>query len=671
LYELPLGRVASPYGRYTTPYPLWDGSNRVLVAWSAQQRGGTPSRTLSGETEPRYGIYMLNLSDRSMRPIALAAPGRVLTDPVALMPRPLPTVIPPAALPSEVAGVAPRPYPCLDGSLQEHCNDVEPRPHPIPICPDGITPRPFPPEECEPGPGPGPDPDPDPDCPEGGCEPGPGPTPSPDQFAMLNIRSVYDTDFLDSMGDSVLAAGEQIPRDAMGTPDLARLRDASLTRAAERPARFLRVSRAIPLPPGLALDAVSGTAFKMQQILGYAPIEPDGSVRIRVPADTPLTLAVLDAEGRAFQTHTSWLQTRPGEERNCNGCHSGHRSEQPLNTGSPAGGPFEGATAAFSALPGETMAETRTRIDPDALLLRSSPTYRDVWTDPAVAGRPRDGAYSIPYSELPAAQRPGDGIIDYARHIQPIWERNCLSCHGAGSALDLSGTLAASGRMRSYDNLVLGRPTAEPLTRRDGRVVIEREPPLVNVGGSANSSRSSHLIERLHEQELLAPQPLRGGYNHRGLLNRSELRLVTEWIDLGAAYRNSPPAERAPSSLDPLSFAADVHPLLMRRCLSCHLPHATSGDIAEPNHRNPDYAPNRFALTGNVAADFGAAAAMVADACDASSSALLRRPLSTERSSLAHPSVPRTEVPGERGPMLEVGDDDYLILRNWIEEGCR
>jgi hypothetical protein len=680
LYELPLGRSPSPYGRYTTPYPLWDGSRRVLVAWSPQQREGASSPLLPGETVPRYGIYMLHLGDRSLRPIALANPGRILTDPVALMPRPLPALIAPAA---ERMAVAPRPYP-------PECKDV--------------TGRPYPPDDCEPEPDPGCeqrvdgrpypvppgdcDPEPDPECepvagrpypvPPDECEPGPGPGPDPDPvdpetLSILNIRSVYDTDFLDSMGDSTLAGAESIPRDADGRPDLIRLRDASLTPAADRPARFLRVSRAVPLPPGLALDAISGTTLGMQQILGYAPIEPDGSVRVLVPSDTALTVAVVDATGRAFQTHTSWLQARPGEERQCHGCHSAHRSDSPLNAGSVSGGPFEGARASLGALPGETMAETRTRHDAAALQLQEHLVYRDVWTDRTTSGREPSPDLRLDYEGLPAGSRPTQGFIDYASHIQPLWQRHCVSCHGPGSALDLSDGLAASGRMRSYDNLVLGRPLADPVERVDARTVIRREPPLVDVGGSANSSRTSHLMERLFEQELLATQPLRGGHDHSALLNDSERRLVAEWIDLGAAYRNrpDPSGDSEPAHFDPELFAQEVRPILLNRCIGCHMPSAVSGEAANPRHRNPEQAGNRFVLTGNLPADFAAAAAMVTDACQAERNPLLRRPASDERGLLAHPEVARADREGERGPMLEPGDPDYLTLHNWISAACR
>ncbi|HEX5515949.1 MAG TPA: hypothetical protein VFY81_16235, partial [Gammaproteobacteria bacterium] len=66
----------------------------------------------------------------------------------------------------------------------------------------------------------------------------------------------------------------------------------------------------------------------------------------------------------------------------------------------------------------------------------------------------------------------------------------------------------------------------------------------------------------------------------------------------------------------------------------------------------------------------GAAAAMVTDACSATSSPLLRRPTSIERGALAHPSVVRSGPPETRGPMLQAGDPDYLTLRSWIEAGC-
>ncbi len=79
-------------------------------------------------------------------------------------------------------------------------------------------------------------------------------------------------------------------------------------------------------------EAIGETEFEQQQILGYAPVEPDGSFKLHVPADTPLGLAIVDAKGRAIQTHLNWIQVRPGERRTCDGCHSPRRGAS-LNSG--------------------------------------------------------------------------------------------------------------------------------------------------------------------------------------------------------------------------------------------------------------------------------------------------------------------------------------------------
>ncbi|NQU25151.1 MAG: HEAT repeat domain-containing protein [Candidatus Nealsonbacteria bacterium] len=55
--------------------------------------------------------------------------------------------------------------------------------------------------------------------------------------------------------------------------------------------------------------------------LGTVPIAPDGSFAIEVPADMPLALQAVDAEGRSELNEMSWIYVRPGEHRSCLGCH--------------------------------------------------------------------------------------------------------------------------------------------------------------------------------------------------------------------------------------------------------------------------------------------------------------------------------------------------------------
>ncbi len=65
--------------------------------------------------------------------------------------------------------------------------------------------------------------------------------------------------------------------------------------------------------------------------LGTVPIAPDGSFSVEVPADLPIALQAVDAEGRSELNEMSWIYVRPGEKRSCLGCHNprnGTPSEQ-------------------------------------------------------------------------------------------------------------------------------------------------------------------------------------------------------------------------------------------------------------------------------------------------------------------------------------------------------
>ncbi|HEX6501696.1 MAG TPA: hypothetical protein VF011_00520 [Terriglobales bacterium] len=57
--------------------------------------------------------------------------------------------------------------------------------------------------------------------------------------------------------------------------------------------------------------------------LGSTGVEPDGSFYLRVPADQPLKLEMLDAAGKSLQKEGGWFWLRKGEQRICVGCHAG------------------------------------------------------------------------------------------------------------------------------------------------------------------------------------------------------------------------------------------------------------------------------------------------------------------------------------------------------------
>ena len=70
--------------------------------------------------------------------------------------------------------------------------------------------------------------------------------------------------------------------------------------------------------------------------LGTFPIMPNGSFSVEVPADMPLAIQAVDAEGRAVVNELSWIYTRPGEFRSCIGCHA-DRNVTPEFAATPTG----------------------------------------------------------------------------------------------------------------------------------------------------------------------------------------------------------------------------------------------------------------------------------------------------------------------------------------------
>ena len=61
--------------------------------------------------------------------------------------------------------------------------------------------------------------------------------------------------------------------------------------------------------------------WDVHRILGTVPVEPDGSAVFRVPANTPIAVQPLDADGKALQVMRSWFVGMPGENLSCVGCH--------------------------------------------------------------------------------------------------------------------------------------------------------------------------------------------------------------------------------------------------------------------------------------------------------------------------------------------------------------
>ena len=66
--------------------------------------------------------------------------------------------------------------------------------------------------------------------------------------------------------------------------------------------------------------------WDVRRLLGTVPVHPDGSSYFEIPANTPISLQPLDAEGKALQLKRSWMVGMPGERVSCVGCHDDQNS---------------------------------------------------------------------------------------------------------------------------------------------------------------------------------------------------------------------------------------------------------------------------------------------------------------------------------------------------------
>jgi hypothetical protein len=512
----------SPGGRFQSGVPLLDGTNRILVSWGQCRlldTATTPATivpcTSAALTAPKpqvapplYSVWMFDPETNTMMPIMQPVEGVMVTDVAVAQPRPLPNIIPDQA-----------------GSPTLNQNWVD----------AGV--------------------------------------------GTIDIRSVYDFDGVDT-----------------ANPSIATLANPALTPASARPARFVRLEKATLIPPQTLLnlsDAAFGASNYMMEILGYAPVEPDGSLNIEVPAQVPFRISVLDANARRITPAQGvWLQVQAGEVVSCNGCHLPQAGAQhPVSHGRQGlfASAWAGASAAGVAFPntipsgsgafiptavGETMAEARAATScatdtPQCAQMVPSVNviYQDVWTNPAAATvnpsifyRYDDSTQfktAFPTSAQCITQWAANCRIqiNYPEVIQPLWDlartttvsgvatnTTCTQggCHAptnaAGTAQTPAGNLdlthsadaTVTQELTSYRQLLFPHNTV--IMGANGPEPGPSVGPFMNAG-AANATASAAFLNRFAAGS---------GSTHAGWMTPAELRLLSEWLDIGAQYFNNP-----------------------------------------------------------------------------------------------------------------------------------
>ena len=72
--------------------------------------------------------------------------------------------------------------------------------------------------------------------------------------------------------------------------------------------------------PGLRTEPLHEPPLLYKRFLGEVDVERDGSFNVRVPANTPVQLQLIDGDGLALRT-CGWIWVRNRENRGCIGCH--------------------------------------------------------------------------------------------------------------------------------------------------------------------------------------------------------------------------------------------------------------------------------------------------------------------------------------------------------------
>ncbi|MDO5552256.1 MAG: SUMF1/EgtB/PvdO family nonheme iron enzyme [Planctomycetia bacterium] len=71
------------------------------------------------------------------------------------------------------------------------------------------------------------------------------------------------------------------------------------------------------------------SSWDIKRLLGYVPVEEDGSAFFKIPANTPVSIQPVDKDGAAVQLFRSWFVGMPGENVSCNGCHESQLDATP------------------------------------------------------------------------------------------------------------------------------------------------------------------------------------------------------------------------------------------------------------------------------------------------------------------------------------------------------
>ncbi len=217
--------------------------------------------------------------------------------------------------------------------------------------------------------------------------------------------------------------------------------------------------------------------WDIKRIVGTVPVAEDGSAVFRVPANTPLAVQPLDADGKALQLMRSWFTAMPGEVVSCVGCHESQNTSPPTVLG-----------------PG--LQRPAAEIEP--------------WYGP-----PRG--------------------FNFAREVQPVLDRYCVGCHDGQAEIKGQVVFDLRGREQITDYTSVYHFGAHDAGHfSTSYVALHR---FVRRPGLESDSHMLMPMEFHADTTQLVQLLAKGHYNVR-LDAEAWDRLIT-WIDLNAPYHGT------------------------------------------------------------------------------------------------------------------------------------
>jgi len=244
---------------------------------------------------------------------------------------------------------------------------------------------------------------------------------------------------------------------------------------------------------------------------GIVPVEEDGSVYFEAPSGRALFFQLLDEDYRLVRSMRTFIQAAPGTTRACIGCHEDK----------------------FMAVP-------------------TASQFRQL---PARPTRLQDESW-------------GSGYIDYPTMIQPVLDKNCVSCHGGEEGF--AGGLDLSGGWTEWFNISYENLTA----RREKQYIADLISGICCMNGTAYwSCKIFDPYEHGSGNAPLANVLLSEPHKSYAPLTQAERELLMAWIDSNGIYYGTWDFTRAgPRNSEYLMVRNQlVAEMQQNRCAECHL----------------------------------------------------------------------------------------------------